>query len=89
MQKILVLLLVLFVCSCKDNSKETSVGLLHPKVVEARGYVVPKDSMAEPKVILVDESKLKKVPVGTPRVVPTNTNVHAAGKPKLVVGEKI
>jgi hypothetical protein len=45
--------------------------------------------MAEPKVILVDESKLKKVPVGTPRVVPTNTNVHAAGKPKVVVGEKI
>jgi len=69
MHKILVLLLVLFVCSCKDNSNKTSVGLLHPKVVEARGYVVPKDSMAQPKVVLVDESKLKKVPVGKPKVV--------------------
>jgi ligand-binding sensor domain-containing protein len=40
--------------------------------------------MAEPKVIIVDESKLKKIPVGNPKVVPTNTNIHLAGKPKIV-----
>jgi hypothetical protein len=40
------------------------------------------------KVILVDESKLKKIPAGNPKVVPTNTNVHPAGKPKVVLAGK-
>ena len=41
--------------------------------MEAKGYMVPKDSMAEPKVILVDESKLKKIPVVTPKGDTVNT----------------
>lgn len=76
--------LLLFL-SCRENESEKVFTVQGPKVVEAKGYVVPKDSMAEPKVVLVDESKLKKVPVGKPKVVPTNTNVHPAGKPKVVM----
>ena len=75
---------VLILCSCNNEERkqhQTST----PKVVEAKGYVVPKDSMAEPKVILLDESKLKKIPVGKPKVVPTNTNVHLAGIPKVIL----
>jgi len=56
-----------------------------PKVVEAHGYVVPADSLSAPKVIPVDESKLKRVPAGRPKVVATNTNIHPAGTPRVVV----
>ncbi|MEY4110798.1 MAG: hypothetical protein RLZZ46_1153 [Bacteroidota bacterium] len=79
----LVLFLILF--SCTRQKQEGYTNTQQPKVVEAKGYVVPKDSMAEPKVVLVDESKLKKIPVGKPKVVPTNTNVHPAGKGKVVL----
>ncbi|MFN5183543.1 MAG: two-component regulator propeller domain-containing protein [Bacteroidota bacterium] len=81
------LLLICFISSCNKN-KEESTNTHELKVVEAKGYVVPKDSMAEPKVIPVDESKLKKVPAGNPKVVPTNLNVHIAGEPKVVVAGK-
>ena len=47
-----------------------------PKVVEAHGYVMPADSFSAPKVIPVDESKLKRIPAGRPKVVATNTNIH-------------
>jgi ligand-binding sensor domain-containing protein/serine phosphatase RsbU (regulator of sigma subunit) len=53
--------------------------------IPAKGKVVQPDSMAEPKVVLVDESKLKKIPAGNPKVVPTNTNVHPVGNPKMVM----
>src|SRR6185503_4285845 len=53
-----------------------------PKIVEAHGYVVPKDSVAEPKVVPVGKPKV--MPAGKPKVVLTNTNVHPAGIPKVV-----
>ncbi|MCC7331232.1 MAG: hypothetical protein IT232_01380, partial [Flavobacteriales bacterium] len=40
--------------------------------------------MAEPKVSPINESKLKKVPVGNPKVVATNLNVHTVGVPKII-----
>jgi hypothetical protein len=39
--------------------------------VEVKGYLLPKDSMAAPKVILVDESKLKKITEGMSKVLIT------------------
>ena len=50
---------------------------------ESPGYVVPKDSMAEPKVIPVGKPTV--VRAGKPKVVLTNTNVHPAGIPKVVI----
>ena len=45
--------------------------------------------MAAPKFIALDKSKLKKIPVGKPIVIPTNTNIHPAGNGKVVLaGEK-
>ncbi len=71
-----ILLLALFYgCNDKNQQGERTLRL---KVVEAKGYVVPKDSMAKPKTIFVDESKLKKIPCGKPKVSPTNTNIHIA-----------
>jgi len=72
------ILLIFF--SCDRQQKQTRPKAFGPIVVEAEGYVVPKDSMAEPRVIPVDESNLKKIPVGKPKVVLTNTNIHPAGK---------
>src|SRR3989344_385850 len=82
---IVVLLIFFFSCSNKVEKKEESSA---PEVVEAKGYVVPKDSMAEPKVILINEAELKKNPVGIPKVIPTNLNVHPAGEPKIVLAGK-
>jgi len=76
----------IFLFSCSEKQKEQErANTFAPKVVEANGYVVPKDSMRVPLVIPVDESKLTKIAVGNPLVVPTNTNVHPAGIPKIVI----
>jgi ligand-binding sensor domain-containing protein/class 3 adenylate cyclase len=77
--------IILLLFSCNQQEQQTNAVTFDPKVVEAHGYVVPKDSMAEPRVIFVDEKKLKKIPVGVPKVVLTNTNVHPAGIPKVVI----
>lgn len=78
------LFVVFFLFSCHQNNKKQN-NKRQVKVVEAKGYIVPKDSMATPKVTLVDESKLKKTPAGKPIVVLTNTNIHIAGIPKITV----
>ena len=84
MNKSYIIFLMLILLSCNRDNDQKQQNFSYPKVVEAKGFVVPKDSMAEPKVILVDESKLKKIPAGKPEVILTNTNVHAAGVPKVV-----
>ncbi len=78
------ILVLTFVASCSKKQNQASHHTNAPKVVAAKGYVVPKDSMDEPKVILIDEKKLRRLPVGEPTVVPTNTNVHPVGIPKIV-----
>ena len=86
MKKIWYLFLIISFFSCKEENKKNNTH--HIKVLEAHGYVVPKDSMATPKVILMDESKLKKIAAGKPKIVPTNTNIHKAGIPTIVLAGK-
>ncbi len=76
---------LLLVLSCTRQQDQKSTAAFAPTVVEAKGYVVPKDSMTEPKIIPVDESKLKKIPVGKLNTVPANSNIHPAGIPKIVL----
>lgn len=76
---------VVFIFFACNNGRKAFVGYTGPKVVEAKGYVVPADSMAKPLVVPVDESKLKKIPVGKPNIIPIHSNVHPAVKPKVVV----
>lgn len=81
-----ITILLLLIVACNMVNKEENNYNRHTiKVVEAKGYVVPKDSMAEPTVIPVDESKLKKVQVGKPKVVPDNLNVYPVVDPKAVL----
>jgi ligand-binding sensor domain-containing protein/signal transduction histidine kinase len=91
--KNLILLLFTITCSlftvfCTRQQEQKRANSFAPKVVEAKGYVVPIDSLAEPKVTFIDESKLKKIPVGNPVVINTNTNIHPAGQPKIVLIEQ-
>ncbi|MEP6597056.1 MAG: two-component regulator propeller domain-containing protein, partial [Ginsengibacter sp.] len=70
--------------ACKRPQKQQNIlDQYAPKVVVAHGYIVPKDSMAEPKVI--PAGKPTVVRAGKPKVVPTNTNVHPAGIPRVVI----
>ena len=74
--------ILLFICSCNSN-QEQSLPTFAPKVVEALGYVVPKDSMAAPKVIPAGKPRI--VTAGKPKVLLLNTNVHPVRKPKVVI----
>jgi ligand-binding sensor domain-containing protein/serine phosphatase RsbU (regulator of sigma subunit) len=86
MQKIFAVLTFAFLfAACAQQQEKNRSNTFVPKVVEAKGYDVPKDSMAVPKIILVDESKLTKIPAGKLDIIPTNTNVHIAGEPKNVL----
>jgi hypothetical protein len=52
--------LLVFFFSCKEKDNQ-NVRIHSIKVHKANGYVVPKDSMAKPAVVFIDESKLLKV----------------------------
>ena len=80
---ILLSLLCSFFFSCSEKGKNTDKPQ-GPKVVEAKGYVVPKDSMAQPTEIPVDDTKLVKVLAGKPKMVPAGNNVFPAGQAKVV-----
>ena len=78
-----ILAVLLFLFSCKRNQEQSRTVSFAPKVIETKGYVVPKDSVAEPKV--VPAGKPRVVRAGNPKVVTTYTNVHPAGIPKFVI----
>ena len=73
---------VLFACSYKKQ--EYAAKNLQPKVVDAKGYVVPKDSIGFPKIVPVDKSKLKKITAGRPTVVPIREYEDPIHEPKVV-----
>ncbi len=79
-QTILSIATLLIVFSCRNREQRPLS--FTPKVVEAHGYVVPKDSMATPKIILARKPRI--VRAGKPKVVLINTNVHPAGIPRVV-----
>jgi len=74
---------ILFACTGKQEQK--SQDTFGPKLIETTGYVVPKDSITEPKVIPVDESKLAKTAASKLAMVPANTNVFVAGIPQIIL----
>jgi len=83
--------LVVFVCllqfACERKQKEQiSFDTYAPKVVEARGYKVPQDSMAPPKVVPVP--RVKSIVAGKPKIVNSKSNVFPAGEPRMVQAGK-
>ena len=43
--------------SCNQQQEQTRPNVFAPKVVEAKGYIVPKDNMAIPKVVIAGKPK--------------------------------
>ncbi len=76
--KIQIILLIsgMFLFSCSQKEERERPNTFAPKVIETKGYVVPKDSVTEPKVIPCGKPTIVKA--GNPKVVPTNTNIHIA-----------
>ncbi len=77
----LYFIVILLFFSCNQQNKQTKTNPI--KVVEAKGYVVPKDSILPPEVIVIKENNLKKINLKKPKRLQTNTNIHAVGIPKI------
>ncbi|MBK8611713.1 MAG: hypothetical protein IPL84_17705 [Chitinophagaceae bacterium] len=93
MQLKIIRLIILFyaqllVFSCNQNKTDRRQDNFIPRIIKAKGYLVPKDSMAVPKKIPLDENKLKKNLAGKPPLFPANINVYPVGKPKVVIAGK-
>ncbi|MCX6297015.1 MAG: hypothetical protein NTX97_13330, partial [Bacteroidetes bacterium] len=69
--------------SCTQKKDRGNQNTFAPVVVEAKGYIVPKDSITEPKVVPVGAPIIVKA--GAPIIVPANTNVFTSGEPIIVV----
>ncbi|MEI8137775.1 MAG: hypothetical protein WCH21_10670, partial [Bacteroidota bacterium] len=83
MNKIIALLLFAFLLSCNNNEKNKSSNTHTIKVVEAHGYVVPQDSIQQPKTIPAGIPAT--VLAGKPTINLTNLNVHPAGIPTVIM----
>ena len=83
MNKIIALLLFAFLLSCNNNEKNKSSNTHTIKVVEAHGYVVPQDSIQQPKTIPAGIPTTIKA--GQPKFALTNTNIHPAGIPTVIM----
>lgn len=87
-----VVLLLCMAQSCGDPDVSVQETGTTPSVVQAKPRIIPTDSVAAPSVILIDETRLKKVRAGQPVIVPTNQNIHLlpvsqsvpAGTPRII-----
>ena len=76
--------LLAFLFSCAEKKEYNAETESRPKVVEAKGYVVPKDSLAAPEVFPVNPDSVKKYPAVIQKVGAAFSNVKPAGKPVLI-----
>lgn len=83
MIRILVFFLLFALTSCGNKERRFRERLEH-STARATGYIASLEGRPPPRVIGFDQTKLKKVRAGLPKVVPTNLNVRLAGKPKIV-----
>jgi ligand-binding sensor domain-containing protein len=72
---------IVILLSCHQDQQRLPT-ISSPKVVEAHGYVVPKDRIGEPKKVLV--GKLNVVKAGRPKLSFIQTNVGEVAIPKVV-----
>ncbi|MCX6294549.1 MAG: triple tyrosine motif-containing protein, partial [Bacteroidetes bacterium] len=82
-KRILLLFLTVSAVSCNQRQNKAPAGIFAPKVTEAKGYSVPKDSISEP--VTVPAGIPKTVKAGNPIINLTNLNVHIAGQPEITV----
>jgi len=78
---ITLLALILFSCKEENTSAYNNRAI---KVSPAQGHLISTDSIAKPKVIIIDQAAVLKGEVGTPSSIITNNNIIIAGAPKIV-----
>jgi ligand-binding sensor domain-containing protein/signal transduction histidine kinase len=85
MKKYLTLFItaVFILPACNHKEQQTEQSANGPRIVEARGFIVPQDSISAPVAIPFDESKLKRTLARKPKVNTVPSNVFLAGKPKM------
>ncbi len=83
LRTVFIITLLIPIFSCKQQQENSNVLAYSPEVVKAYNYVVPKDSVAEPKVFPVGKPWV--VPAGKPKVVRVATNVHPVGNPRVIL----
>ena len=82
-RKILVIAgISLLLFSCNPTQEQVTKSTFAPVIIEAKGYVVPKDSILLPISIPADAPTIGKAVA--PKIILTNTNVFIAGNPKTV-----
>jgi ligand-binding sensor domain-containing protein/class 3 adenylate cyclase len=70
-----IIVILVFLISCNEQQQETTYNSFAPKVVEVKGYVVPKDSMAIPK----------SVSAGNPKVIVADKSTQASRRILLLL----
>jgi ligand-binding sensor domain-containing protein len=76
----------LLLFACNEKKKETSE-ISQPKKTEAKGYIIPKDSVQLPTTIAIGQPE--KIPAGKFKTAPAYTNIHIAGDPKVTMVNEI
>lgn len=74
--------------SCNPKKEAPIPDNYIPKVVPARLTPIPKITLAPPRVIPIDEHKVKKNTAGRPTIITAFNNTLVAGIPKKVVAGK-
>jgi ligand-binding sensor domain-containing protein/signal transduction histidine kinase len=81
--KLTLTVISLLLClSCNKDSKPGGITISGPKSVVAQGYVVPKDSITAPEIIVAGIPEI--IPVKKTVVSRVLNNKHKAGTPKIV-----
>lgn len=80
----LILFSLILIFSCKKEASTKKSETTEPRIVSTKGYLVLKDSLLEPSVVIIDEKKLKRVAINKPKTTESNSNVFEAGKPYVV-----
>ena len=83
MKVFLILSTIAVLSSCVQHQAYREHEKVTPMIVEAHGYVVPKDSFASPKTIPAGNPTVVKA--GLPTIVMAGVNVRLAGTPKAVI----
>jgi ligand-binding sensor domain-containing protein/serine phosphatase RsbU (regulator of sigma subunit) len=77
-----IFLFFVFAIGCTEKDKTRSNTFIQ-KVVEAKGYVVPKDSIQAPKTFSFTNQPTVKA--GIPKLTAAHTNVLSAAMPKIIL----
>ncbi|BBE20851.1 adenylate cyclase [Aquipluma nitroreducens] len=84
MNKILLtILIILLTLACTKQQSQDTLLVHSPLIVEAKGFIIPEDSVARPKIVLAGQPT--RITVGKPNAIYTNTNEFLAGQPTIIL----